>query len=114
MPTLPPTAPGGQTYGARAEQERAQRAVPMGRPDPPVVDLLGPSQRPDEPITAGVPFGPGPGPEAVAFPVGEMRPQPGSPEDIRERLVGIYERFPNPGLRALIAALDEQSGRWAY
>ena len=27
--------------------------------------LLSPSTRPDEPLTAGAPFGPGPGPEAL-------------------------------------------------
>jgi hypothetical protein len=30
-------------------------------------DLLGPDDRPDEPVTAGAATGPGPGPEALGF-----------------------------------------------
>jgi hypothetical protein len=33
---------------------------------PPVVGLTDPTQRPDEPITHGLPFGPGGGPEVLA------------------------------------------------
>lgn len=60
------------TYGDKAKLERAQQAVPAG-PSPvdaqrsaPVAmpgslpPLLGPTQRPNEPITAGANFGPGP------------------------------------------------------
>jgi len=63
----------GQTYGKRKQQEDAQRAVPMRRspvevqgnqPPRPVPaapgSLVGPSTRPEEPITAGANFGPGP------------------------------------------------------
>jgi hypothetical protein len=76
----------GQQYGARARQVEAQRAVPASFtppgpqtaptapggapavPGPPpgnVVDLLGPTANPDEPLTAGAPFGEGPGPEVL-------------------------------------------------
>jgi len=61
----------GQTYGKATEQLASQSAVPMGaspadvmaskaakRPAP--IPLSAPTQRPDEPITAGAPFGPGP------------------------------------------------------
>lgn len=70
---LPVQSAPGQTYGAQAQQQRAQQAVPMGPPPsaarPPAArppSLMEPSQRPDEPLTAGMPFGPGPGPQAVA------------------------------------------------
>lgn len=91
--TVPISAPTGQAYGARAEQIAAQRAIPIARPAtdsvpvapgpvaggaaglggatspgpavPPrdVTPLGAPTDRPDEPVTAGVPVGPGPGPE---------------------------------------------------
>ena len=69
----------GQTYGKRKEQMEAQRAVPMGRSpvEAPVArprpaapgSLTAPTARPDEPITAGAPFGPGPGPMAAGIPM---------------------------------------------
>jgi hypothetical protein len=75
----------GQQYGTRAAQVAAQQAVPAsftppvpqtptaptgpgpvpGPPPGQVVDLLGPTERPGEPLTAGMPFGAGPGPEAM-------------------------------------------------
>jgi hypothetical protein len=68
----------GQTYGKRQEQMQAQQAVPMrkpptetqqfARPMPPG-SLFEATTRPTEPITAGAPFGPGPGPAAVGIPM---------------------------------------------
>lgn len=72
--------PTGQAYGARTDQAAALKAVPAAPPPtstaPPVpqqdpmaaaaampfapVGLGNPSTRPDEPVTAGVPSGPGP------------------------------------------------------
>ena len=83
----PITTVPGQTYGQAAMQEDAQRAVPMaGTPQPPAaaptaaasepapppgpgpgeIPWLHPSERPDEPVTAGLQSGPGPGPEALS------------------------------------------------
>lgn len=61
----------GQTYGKATEQLASQSAVPMGAPPsevaasraakkPMPTALTAPTQRPDEPITAGAQFGPGP------------------------------------------------------
>ena len=85
----PVMAANGQPYGAKAAQQAAQRAVPLPQvststpsasstapaapnpilpqPGPPPGSLLftHPTTRPTEPITAGMPFGPGPGPEAL-------------------------------------------------
>jgi len=74
---LPPS----QNYGDRkamAEQiaGAATTAQPSAKPVPaaamqgtvaqePLVPLYAPTQRPNEPITAGIPLGPGPGPEAL-------------------------------------------------
>jgi len=75
----------GQEYGKATEQRDAQRAVPMasspvadidpsmapptpqGRPMamPGSLPYIAPTSRPDEPVTAGLPTGPGPGPEAL-------------------------------------------------
>lgn len=87
---LPVDAPRGLPYGDRAKLISAQRAVPMGSPGvptpqmggapgggvpggaPPIPGqvvpggLLGPTQRPNEPVTAGLPTGPGPGPEVLS------------------------------------------------
>jgi hypothetical protein len=52
-----------ETVTARPRAARGQAAAPeMARPTP----LFAPSERPDEPITAGAPFGPGPGPAPSA------------------------------------------------
>lgn len=94
------TAP-GQQYGARAEQQAAQNAIPTGTPSQPPQtpgapassaatpapqgapgpadlaamvqghngpgdqSLTRPTERPNEPVTHGLPVGPGGGPEAL-------------------------------------------------
>jgi hypothetical protein len=67
----------GQTYGKAKAQEDAQRVVPLPQvagggagtppvapapPGPPVTrpNIFGPTERPDEPLTAGAALGPGP------------------------------------------------------
>jgi hypothetical protein len=54
----------GLPYGENAPLNEMAAGLPQGpqRPAPSVVPLDAPSQFPDEPITAGAPFGPGPGP----------------------------------------------------
>lgn len=69
------------TYGDKAKMQRAQQAVPAG-PSPvdaqrsaPMVKpgslppLLGPTKRPNEPITAGANFGPGPSALQAGVPI---------------------------------------------
>lgn len=73
----------GGAYGEGKEMMGLQQAAPMAaapktprpaaptqRPRnlPPLVGLTDPTQRPDEPLTAGMPFGAGPGPEALNLP----------------------------------------------
>jgi hypothetical protein len=79
---LPAAAPTNQPYGQAGRQLAAQQAVPMAptplaaaaggqpvAPNPVQPGQFGPldrpTDRPDEPITAGMPFGPGAGPEAL-------------------------------------------------
>jgi hypothetical protein len=74
MTYAPPTAPRGQPYGARKQQIDAQKVVPLPNntpaapggatppPGPPVQrpNVFAPTQRPNEPVTAGAAMGPGP------------------------------------------------------
>jgi len=69
---------GGQ-YGEGQEMVELQSSAPMSKaptaprarsggraapaPQQSVTPMFAPSERPDEPITAGAPFGPGPGPQ---------------------------------------------------
>jgi len=63
-------------YGAGVEMAQQKAGAPLaqsrgvadnvgGRPSNPVVGLSEPTQRPDEPITAGLDMGPGPGSETL-------------------------------------------------
>ncbi len=77
-----PPLPTGMPYGERKRLDEFRRAAPMYEASPlpgpaadgggssalpsaaPPGNLFGPTARPDEPITAGIPLGPGPnGPE---------------------------------------------------
>ena len=90
----------GMAYGENQAMEAIQAAAPMsaaGQATPratrrggagratqraaesPIVPLMSPTQRPEEPITAGAPFGPGPGPM--------------SSQQIPPRLSGILQRM---------------------
>ena len=82
-PKVPLSAAPGQEYGQQAAQIAAQRAVPIAQPpnaaqiqpapaSPPapagptpgqITGLADPTERPSEPVQAGLPIGPGPGPE---------------------------------------------------
>lgn len=106
----------GQTYGKGAEQMRAQQAVPMGTPAtpepvavPPQPGSLGPldapTSRPDEPITAGMSFGAGPGTEVLAA---QNSMAPGSRDDLIMQLRAAAARYPNPNLIQLLVLLEGQ------
>ena len=75
-------------YGAGVEQAAIKAGAPMAKTadvrgatntevrqaagQAPVTPLFAPSQRPDEPITAGIAMGPGAGPEALG--INQIRP----------------------------------------
>ena len=85
---VPVQAPTGQPYGARKAQMDAQRAIPLAPPPAPpgpqaggaavpagpapgdLGSLTRATERPSEPLTAGLASGPGPGPEALDPPDG--------------------------------------------
>lgn len=98
----------GQTYGKATEQLASQSAVPMGAPPadvmaartakrPAPVSITAPTQRPDEPITAGAPFGPGPNMYQAGIPMATESQL--ALEEIRQ----IAMMFPNDDLDDLLA-----------
>jgi hypothetical protein len=109
----------GQTYGQATQQARSQQAVRPGtqpetlqaqamaagqaspRPRPGAQSLLRPTERPDEPITAGAPFGPGPNQ------LSGMRRRLMPVDDVEENLRVLYEMYPNEGVRLLLTRIRE-------
>lgn len=98
----------GQGYGEATAQRQAQKVIPLPKQTVPdlsrVVEaatnapiptglLDGASDTPDEPVTAGLPFGPGPGPESLAF---------GATDPVEAGLRALYEAYPNEALRRLL------------
>lgn len=106
----------GQTYGKATEQMEAQRAVPMARPPVetqaaqaarrPQPNLpgafLAPTARPEEPITAGAPFGPGPS-MIPGVPMSEAELMDDSIRELR----AIYELYPSQELADIIQFYED-------
>jgi len=102
----------GQPYGARQAQEAAQQAIPLPsappvsepvspRPQEPTPGSLGAfgraTERPTEPLTAGMPMGPGPGPEAMVGNTGL------TPDDlVLAKLRALMAAHPNGDVAALL------------
>jgi len=110
--TLPAQVAPGGTYGTRQQLEAAQRNIPLpgpaaqnvpppagpvpqptqpaggGAPPMPPLDFARQSERPNEPITAGMPIGAGPGPETMAD----------APDIIGAQLRALYQASPNNDL----------------
>lgn len=106
----------GQTYGEATRQEQSQQMVrpgttpttaqpapPAPTPAPGAQRFDRPSERPDEPITAGADFGPGPN----AVQAGIM-PRFINENPIEKRLIQLYRKHPNEGLRLLIQRYVDQ------
>jgi len=90
----------GQTYGKRKQQEEAMRRPTPNAPG----SLTAPTARPMEPITAGAPFGAGPGPEAMGLPM--MQPT----EDVAvSELRQILMSYPSDELADLLDAYESQT-----
>jgi len=99
----------GQAYGEAGKQLASQSVVPMAAPPtdavqpnsaPPIApgqlgSLTRPTERPDEPLTAGASFGPGPTP-SPQFTV------PRQNDDVLNELRGLYQAFPSPELADLL------------
>jgi len=65
-------------YGDRKATEELMAGAPMAKQQqvskPSVTDLFAPTQRPNEPVTAGNPMGAGVGPEALNLPARTFNP----------------------------------------
>lgn len=110
----------GQEYGQTQALENAQRAVPLPQgqapggaatPTPPAVaappalagaqDFTRATERPDEPVTAGLASGPGPGPEVLST---MSQPQL---DEVGQQLRQLYAASPNNDLLRLIELHDQ-------
>jgi hypothetical protein len=95
--------------GDRKRREQAQAVMPLpatGRPPPPpgsIPSLTAPTERPNEPVTAGLPVGPGPGPEALGAPAAPT-------SDALFDLRALARRYPEYGglMRAIALAEQDQ------
>jgi hypothetical protein len=109
---LPISTASNQQYGMRLAQQKAQQAVPMGQspvtvPSPvqpqrrvapgSLTPLTAPTGRPNEPITAGANFGPGPTAMGAGIP---MMPSQGAMavDELRQ----IAQIFPTDDLLDLL------------
>ncbi len=104
--TQAPMASKGQNYGTAKAQLDAQGAQPpanlTGMEPGQIPTLSDPSVMPQQPITAGLPSGPGPGPEALsAASFGPME---------LSVLRQIYLKFPNEDLRRMIEWTESNLG----
>jgi hypothetical protein len=114
---LPITTVPGQAYGKATEQANAQRAVPMAsgpmtaapvasapRPSAPIQPLFAPTSRPDEPVSAGAPWGEGPN-DVSTLPANPIQEKDPAVEMIR----ALYMTDPrNEDLRMIVQELDQQ------
>ena len=105
----------GQTYGEAQRQTEAQRAMPIAaaptdqaamvqRPIPGTLGALSrPTERPDEPITAGADFGSGPNAYQAGIPI-MLNSQQSAIEELR----AIYQMYPSDDLLDLLNAATQE------
>jgi hypothetical protein len=101
---MPKMAATGQTYGEAGKQMASQSVVPMAAPPTENIpqvqpgqmgNLLRPTERPSEPVTAGASFGPGPTP-MTQFAV------PRNNDPVLNELRGLYQAFPSEELADML------------
>ena len=98
----------GQTYGEAGKQVAAQKAVPMAAPPTDVAPaqprvapgsmgpLSRPTERPNEPVTAGAPFGPGRTQQLGGY-IGPRNSDP-----ILDELRALYATYPSEELADML------------
>jgi len=99
----PIAAAPNQPYGARGAQEAAQSTIPLPQqgPAPGSFGQLGrPTERPNEPVTAGVPTGPGPN---QLNNQSELAPMLRTPLIVAKALMS---RVPSPEIARIIRYLE--------
>lgn len=94
-------------YGGATEMAAIQAQAPMqGQVEAAMVPMDAPTQRPDEPVTAGAPFGPGPGPTRPMM--AADTPPPPVRDDVAVLIRAAYAANPSPQLGALMNYLESQ------
>ena len=92
-----PAAGAGSSAPAPAAVDPMALAIQAAQQMPaPPGGFNGPSRRPNEPVTAGLPVGPGSGPEALPLPAF------GTEDDVLLDLVNAYRLAPSPALARVI------------
>lgn len=96
----------GMPYGEGKEVNSVAAAAPLAAaPSEEVIPFDLPTQRPDEPVTHGAPFGAGGGSETLSK-VGTLRDE--EPDAVAAAIRAAYSAYPSPHLRALVERLDEE------
>jgi hypothetical protein len=88
--------PGDAASGGMAAPTQQQPMMPPMVTADQVPNIGDPTMRPNEPVTAGIPYGPGAGPEAL----GPMPPSPADP--VRLAVQAMMLTTPNPDLVRLL------------
>lgn len=78
-------------------QAGAQMAAADKAPMPKITGLSAPTQRPEEPVTAGAPVGPGPGPEAIGIGMGSQSQSSIDAQALAQYLPSLERAASNPG-----------------
>lgn len=113
-------APTGGEYGERKASLDAQSQIPLPSTStdlqtalaaaqasaPPEGSLAAPTARPNEPVTAGLPTGAGPGPSSLAPFAG---PASRGVSDL-EMVRAMYRRMPTEAVRRVLERLERTSG----
>lgn len=97
--------PSGGQYGERKALQELQTSAKMAgnaTPQRKVTGLFEPTQRPDEPVTAGAPVGPGS--NYINQPFDQMI----TSEDPNIVIRAAYMAFPNESLRRVVEMLDSE------
>jgi len=102
MAATPSPTPVSPSQMAQAAQQQQQQ--PQGQPQAPITPLTAPTQRPNEPVTAGAALGPGPGPEALGIMPG-MQQGGTSAKQVVQALAAHPDA--SPELQSLAAALGK-------
>ncbi|MCP4221882.1 MAG: hypothetical protein GY773_00885 [Actinomycetia bacterium] len=90
----PPDTPSPTEHGQVGRRDAARRALPLPER---TNRLAAPSARPDEPVQAGLPVGPGPGQSPTGANLSTL-----------DHLRSIYGRYPNDDLARMIEFLSQR------
>ena len=98
----------GMPYGENQQLTDIARAAPLAAapaaPHAPAVPFDAPTQRPDEPITAGSDIGPGPDSSVIE----DLNPAPPARDVAAELIRSAYRQYPSASLRVAVQRLEAE------